>query len=602
MRLGVCWYPEQDPRSTWAADVRLMRDLGLDVVRIGEFAWSAYEPGRDDFHWEWLDEAVALAHDAGLHVVLGTPTATPPRWLTSELPDILSVADDGSRRNTGGRRHVCLTSHAYRAESRRITLELARRYGDHPAIIGWQLDNEMGNHDSALCWCSQCQHAFSRWLARRFDDDIAALNDAWGTIFWSGTYNSFDDVEFARPVLAAPSPHLVLAHRRFASHQARTFLDEQAEILRTLSPGRDLITNHYLGDEFIDLHLVAGVGTVASHDNYPHGAIDHHEVGFRHDLTRGMLEGRPGWVMEQQPGQINWTAHNPATTEADVLRWLWQAHHHGIDTLLIFRWRAARHGQEQYHAGLLDQAGRRTVGWRAVERYSRDRSELPDEQRIVPSSRCALIYSYDDAMATAIQPHHHLWSHRAVVVAAHGGARRCGWDVDVVPPGRDLSAYELVLAPATHLVSDEVIASLRSAIDAGALVIVGPRSLVADSEGARITDPWPAVVGDMAGAHVDVFAGQHDAPVLVPGGCDGGLWCETYELVDDGTKRTKVLARWSRHAAFDGCAGVVRRDNVVLMGASSADAWAKLIGELTGRDDAPHGIEVVWRDGRRIEI
>jgi hypothetical protein len=131
---------------------------------------------------------------------------------------------------------------------------------------------------------------------------------------------------------------------------------------------------------------------------------------------------------------------------------------------------------------------------------------------------------------------------------------------------------------------------------------VGPRSLVADSEGARMSDPWPVVVGDLVHAHIDVFAGHDAAPTLVPGGCDGGLWCETYRVTDDGTRRTKVLARWSRYAAYDGQPAVVRRDNVVLMGASSADAWAKLIGELTHRDDAPHGTEVVWRDERRIEI
>jgi beta-galactosidase len=183
MRLGVCWYPEQWPESDWADDVARMADLGLRVVRIGEFAWARMEPRRDAWDLGWLDRAVEAIAGACLRVVLGTPTATPPLWLLRERPEIRLVGPDGRVRPTGSRRHTCPTSPAYREESARVAEVLAARYGTHPALEAWQVDNEPGNHDSARCWCDACQRAFRGWLAARHGD-VDRLNAAWGQAFW----------------------------------------------------------------------------------------------------------------------------------------------------------------------------------------------------------------------------------------------------------------------------------------------------------------------------------------------------------------------------------------------------------------------------------
>src|SRR5258708_3725036 len=139
--LGVCYYPEHWPAHMWADDARRMAGLGLKFVRIGEFAWSAVEPRPGQFDWSWLDRAVETLAGASLQVVMGTPTATPPKWLVDRSPEILPVDERGRRRGFGSRRHYCFSSRTYRGESARITRAFAERYGKHEGVAGWQTHN-----------------------------------------------------------------------------------------------------------------------------------------------------------------------------------------------------------------------------------------------------------------------------------------------------------------------------------------------------------------------------------------------------------------------------------------------------------------------------
>lgn len=188
--LGVCYYPEQWPRKLWKKDARRMRALGIEYVRVGEFAWAKLEPAPSSFRWRWLDEALSVFEKAGLKVVLGTPTAAPPKWLVDKYPEILPVDHEGKTRKFGSRRHYCFSSPVYRAETERIVTTLADRYGDHPAVVSWQLDNEYGCHDTVRCYCPRCRDAFRGWLKERYRD-IEALNEAWGAVFWSQSYRNF---------------------------------------------------------------------------------------------------------------------------------------------------------------------------------------------------------------------------------------------------------------------------------------------------------------------------------------------------------------------------------------------------------------------------
>ncbi len=619
MRLGVCWYPEQWPREQWEEDAALMADIGLRVVRIGEFAWSHMEPERDRFDWEWLDHVIDLLHRHDLEVVLGTPTATPPVWLMRERPDVLSVGPEGRRRAYGSRRHTCPTSAAYREEARRITTALAERYGRHPAVTAWQVDNEPGNHDSARCWCEACQDAFGRWLGDRFDGSIDALNEAWGTAFWSQRYDSFDDVVLPVPTMTKHNPGLLLAHLRFASHQAVASLREQVEVLRALAPEVPTFTNLYNGDVDIDGQAVGRLHALGAMDSYPHGVRDHEDVGFLLDLARGSslqpgegadaLGGR-GWVVEQQPGAINWTTHNAAVPAGQVRLWGWQAALHGIDTLLFFRWRAARRGQEQYHTGLLRHDRLPDQCLAEARRLAGELADVEPAMLARPVARVALVYDYDDAWALDLDPHVQGLTHRELVIAAHAGARRLGLDVDVVPMDADLSTWEVVLAPALHTDAEGKAAKLLRAANAGTAVVLGPRSLVKDDENGWTDRSLPGVVADHVGArivewgHPGAWPRRSDTalPHMALGSrsAPAGAWTETFEVVGDA----EVIAVWEGGTHRDGRPAAVRREGVTLLGAASPEAWCLVVAELLGLSppSTAEPVEIVQRDGRTVLI
>lgn len=184
MELGVCYYPEHWPESGWAQDAQRMVGMGIRYVRIAEFAWSRIEPSPGHFQWDWLDRAIATLADAGLQVVMCTPTATPPKWLVDADPTLLAVDAQGQTRGFGSRRHYCFSSASYRAQSDRITTAVAQRYGQHPAVVAWQTDNEYGCHDTVLSYSAAAVAGFRVWLQARYTT-IEALNQAWGTVFWS---------------------------------------------------------------------------------------------------------------------------------------------------------------------------------------------------------------------------------------------------------------------------------------------------------------------------------------------------------------------------------------------------------------------------------
>ncbi|MEO1000598.1 MAG: beta-galactosidase, partial [Pseudomonadota bacterium] len=270
-RLGVCYYPEHWPERMWAADAARMAALGLSVVRIGEFAWERIEPSSGDLRWGWLDRAMAVLGEAGLGVVLGTPTATPPRWVLEKHPDMLPVGADGRARGFGSRRHYDFSHRGYRAETARIVELMAARYGRHPALIAWQTDNEYGCHDTTLSYSAAAEAAFRDWLADRYGQ-IDALNAAWGNVFWSMGYRTYGEIGLPAGLVTEANPAHAMAFRRFASEAVRDFNRAQVEIIRAHSDAP--VAHNYMGrvTEF-DHHRVAADMEIAAWDSYPLGFL-----------------------------------------------------------------------------------------------------------------------------------------------------------------------------------------------------------------------------------------------------------------------------------------------------------------------------------------
>jgi beta-galactosidase len=486
VELGVCYYPEHWPETAWTGDARRMAAMGITRVRIGEFAWSRIEPRQGEFDWGWLDRAIATLADAGLQVVMCTPTATPPKWLVDAYPDILAVDAKGAPRRFGSRRHYCFSSATYRRESARITEAVAARYGGHPAITAWQTDNEYGCHDTVLSYSPNAAEAFRRWLRDRYGS-IAALNQAWGAVFWSQEYGSFDEVDLPFQPVTEGSPSHRLAFQRFASEEVDQFNREQVAILRRHAPGRDILHNFMGASTGFDHFDVAKALDVASWDSYPLGFLEqgpwsdatkarfmrqgHPDfTAFHHDLYRGVGRGR-WWVMEQQPGPVNWAPWNPAPLAGMVRAWTWEAFAHGAEVVSYFRWRQAPFAQEQMHAGLLAPDDQEAAAAAEVRDVA---AELPaigspkTEQAPV-----ALVFDYQAKWLFDIQPQGADFDYSELVLAFYSAARRCGLDVDVISPADDPAGYRVVLAPSLPILDPDLVKRLGAG---AASVIFGPRS------------------------------------------------------------------------------------------------------------------------------
>ena len=486
MRLGCCYYPEHWPEAIWADDARRMAEMGLTRVRIGEFAWSRIErePGRYD--WSWLDRAIDTLHGAGLGIILGTPTATPPKWLVDSMPDMLAVDVQGRERRFGSRRHYCFSHLGYRAACARIVAALAERYADHPGIVAWQTDNEYGCHDTVVSYSAAAAQGFHRWLAARYPD-VEALNTAWGNVFWSQEYRSFAEIDPPHLTVTEPNPAHVLDYRRFASDEVVTFNRLQVDLLRSGSPGRDIVHN-YMGffTEF-DHHAVSRDLDVATWDSYPIGFLEQFWFGrddklryarqghpdiaaFHHDLYRGCAKGR-WWVMEQQPGPVNWAAHNPAPLPGMVRLWTLEAAAHGAELVSYFRWRQAPFAQEMHHAGLLRPDSIDDVGAHEARAAAGDLAVLGDLGP--PPKSVALLFSYEAAWMFEAQPQGRSFRYMELVFAFYSALRQLGLDVDILPSSAPLDGYKLVVAPSLPILDPALTERLTGL---GVPVLFGPRS------------------------------------------------------------------------------------------------------------------------------
>ena len=491
LALGVCYYPEHWPEQDWAEDAAQMRALGLRYVRIGEFAWSRLEPQRNQFEFDWLDRAIATLAAENLKVVLCTPTATPPKWLIDEHPEILpGDPDSGHVRGFGSRRHYDFSSTNYREEAVRISAVLANRYGNDARIIGWQTDNELCCHDTAHSRSASARQAFQAWCQARYET-IAHLNTAWGNVFWSMEYASFTAIELPFGTVTETNPAHQIAYRRFASDQILHFHNACCSAIEEHTQNQ-WITHNFIPmkDTQTDCFALAAPLDFVSYDSYPLGRSefllgrDEPELARRYmrtghpdytayylDQCRG-LKNRGFWIMEQQPGPVNWAPSNPRPAPGMVTLWSLEAIAHGADVVSFFRWRQAQFAQEQMHAGLLRPDRSHSDAWAEVEAVVRVIKALENEPLPKPWAQVALVTDVSAQWVSEIEQQGQGVEAPQVTFQFYRALRRLNVAVDIVSPSADLSHYALVIVASMPIVSA---ALLKACEQSDAIVLFGPR-------------------------------------------------------------------------------------------------------------------------------
>jgi beta-galactosidase len=492
MQLGVCYYPEQWPRAMWADDAKRMAELGITHVRIAEFAWSRMEPRAGVFEWQWLDEAVETLAATGLKLVLGTPTASPPKWLIDTHPDVLPVRADGTRWNFGSRRHYDISSETYRRECVRIVAAMARRYGRHPSIVAWQTDNELGCHETVPSYSAAALERFHAWLQRRYET-VASLNDVWGNVFWSMEYPSFDAIGLPNLTPTDANPIHLLDFRRFMSDEVASFHREQIEVLREHAPTADLLHNFMGFFTTFDHYRFAENNTldVAAWDSYPIARTEsialpeeqkarfartaHPDISaFDHDRYRAIGAGR-FWVMEQQAGPVNWAPWNPVPAKGMVRLWAYEAFAHGAEVVSYFRWRQCPYAQEQMHSGLNLPNNELSPGGLEVQQAAREIANSVALSTLGAPVRAAtaVVFDYEAQWMFEIQRHGKTFDYQTLAFDYYEALRELGLDVDIVSSRADLSAYRLVVVPSIAVIDDALVDQIERS---SAQWVFGPRS------------------------------------------------------------------------------------------------------------------------------
>jgi beta-galactosidase len=520
-----------------------MREARVNTATVGVFSWSLLEPEEGRFEFGWLDEVLDRLHRGGVRVVLATPTASPPPWFTLAHPDAMPVTAEGTRLWHGSRDTYCAAAPAYRAAARRIAGELARRYGRHPALALWHVHNEYGT----VCWCDHAARAFRDWLSRRYgrgQAGLAALNQAWGTAFWSQRYSAWEQVLPPRATQWRANPSQVLDYRRFWSDELLAAFREQREEIRRHAPAVPVTTNVMLPDyQILDAWAWGRETDVVAVDHYlsspghggvwggrppeasTAGAVD---IAFCGDRARSWGGGRPWLLMEQatnliyQPDRI--LAKEPGRMLRDTVGYLAR----GADSALFFQWRASPAGAEMLHAAMVPHAGPDSRVFREVARLGQVIERLGEVAGSTIAAQAAVVWDPDSWWALESQRFTSAdLTYLDEVRAAHAALWRAGVVADFVRQDAGLAAYPLVLAPALYLITDEGIRALTRYVAGGGHLVMSMASGMVDGRNHARRGGTPGGLRDVLGIWVEEFCPlPRDAAVTLSDGAAGTVWSE----------------------------------------------------------------------------
>ena len=609
LTLGVAWYPEQWSEAQWTPDLALMQSAGIRMVRVGEFAWSSMEPREGAYTLDWLERAITAAAAHNMVVVLGTPTDAPPAWLTQKYPETLRVDEDGKRLRHGARRQFSYASLKYRQLCRAVVEQMARRFGRNPNVVGWQIGNEYTD-DS---FDDDAVRLFHQWLQTKYGT-IDALNKRWVTAYWSQTYDNWDEIPMGT---GRGNPGLLLDYKRFVTDQWRSFQRNQLDAIRRHAPARQFITTNLGGlgwaNRFNRTDIAADLDLISWDPYVGQGHLEPYRMGATHDLVRGWKQ-RNFWVMEMQPGFVDWAGISNSLDPGETRAMAWQAVGHGADAVAFWQWRSALNGQEQYHGSLVGPDGGPLPFYAEAKQIGADFAKAGEALRgTAPQSQVAILHDYDSRWAIEFHKQSNRYDVVDVLLGYYRPLRDLTQAVDIVDPRATLDAYKLIVAPSLNVISDALAARLRAWVEAGGHLVLGPRSGMKDEFNALDVRRQPGPLVPALGARVEQFyALLEDVPVSGSWGKGKAtIWAETLSPAS-GTATT--LTYGAGNGWLEGHAAAVTKPlgkgRISYLGAlldaplmrEAAKSMLEVAGVRPQVLAVPNGVEVCRRVGNGREV
>ncbi|WP_137845500.1 beta-galactosidase [Microbacterium sp. 2FI] len=498
MLYGADYNPDQWPEEVWDDDVRLMREAGVNVVSLGIFAWSRIQPAEGVWDFAWLDTVIEKLHAGGIQVNLATATASPPPWVSATYPETLPADESGASFWPGSRQHFAPSSPVYRRLAGELVRRLAERYAQHPAVTMWHVGNEFGCH-LPMDFSDAARDAYRGWLQGRYET-IDALNDAWGTSFWSQRYGGFDEIFPPRLAPYSHNPSSMLDWRRFSSDMLLECYLMERGILLAAGATQPITTNFMGPFKPADYAKWAPHMDVIADDCYPDPANPNRirDAAFQRDLVRSLKPGVPWILMEQATDAVNWRPSNPGKRPGVLAAETAQSVGRGADGIMFFQWRQSRAGSEKFHSAMLPHAGTDTATWRSVTDLGARLGALPALPAPGRDARVAVVFDWENWWAIEGRDHPVEIDYLALVLEWYGALHKRGIMVDIVAPERIDGGYDLVLAPALYLLRDAGAAALNRFVDGGGTLLTGPFSDIVDEhdqfrDGGFVTQLGPAL-------------------------------------------------------------------------------------------------------------
>ncbi len=558
--VGVCYYPEHWPESIWESDLRRMLENGIHTVRVGEFAWSILEREEGKFDFSFFDRFLELCSESGMHVIFGTPSATPPAWLTKEYPEVLNSNADGVRFQHGGRRHYNYSSPVYRQKVSLFVKALAEHYGHHSAIIGWQIDNEL-NCETSDFLSDADTIAFREFLKNKYET-LDELNQAWGTVFWSQTYTSWDQIEVPKTnAIHAHNPSLLLDYIRFVSDSAISFCEMQAKILRMYVDKNQFITTNGMFGRLDNHRMAREVLDVYTYDSYPNFAFS-----VDTDWTKDTMHDRMSslaltkvrsicphfGIMEQQSGANGWynRMEAPMPRPGQLELWAMQSVAHGADFISFFRWRTSPIGTEIYWHGILDYDSRDNRRLREVKTFAEHLEKIQAIQGAESDAKFAVVQDYDNLFDADLDKWHarvHDLSERGLFEAAQ--VLHVPFDIlDLRPetPLEELMKYPVLFVPHMVIATKPLVDKLAAYAEHGGKVLIGCRTGYKNEHGTCPMQPMPGLLSELTGTTVEEYSFVSPAENEIVGDLDGlSLHAECFVESLKAYPGTDVLAAYT---------------------------------------------------------
>lgn len=498
--IGSTYYSEHWPRERWPEDVRLMKEAGINVLRVSELAWSKLEPEEGTFDFSWLDDFIALAYsDAGIRIVVTTPIEGSPVWLRHKHPEVVRTDEFG--RIHADRGFHCHTNAVFSYYVSRLVNKMAEHYMDNPAVIGWQIDNELR---AVHCYCDECAIEYRRWLKEKYGT-LEQLNEAWGTVFWSQIYNSWEEVALPTADQLTKSISQILDFHRFSSDATVNHLNRQIDIIKRHAP-HQFVTHNSLGLYlWLDLYKLGTKLDVMGVDLYPDVDSDNVYTCLNLDIHRSVKRDNM-WIMEQKNGYFNYSDYNLAIEPGLLRFWTYQDIARGGNAVLYYRWRSGRFSWEQNPNGILRHDGTPRRVYDEIKQVSRELADVSAELAAAEvEAPVAILHSYDQIWAFESQKQYSNFNYRNHITSYYREMLRMGITPDLVDPSMDLSRYQFVIAPSLAMVSEEIKRNLESYVENGGCLVIGARSGMKTWENTTVDTPWPGLLADLTGIEIDEF-------------------------------------------------------------------------------------------------